>query len=264
MEPTKSASQINRERILETAFGWLRDVSVMEVDGKKLMVNKDDNKPYNVADVITEEEFIRTWLIQFALGNRHGRNYFSTSEWIELSGDGLQSVMVVDKDNKPLFLVPPLVTTNMGPEHQKMLRNLEHAIKQIAADEQMKHMPDASAHLAHHVSDGLSSVKPKTFTDMVPQWFYAKCGIIPEVEQQIYYIAGVVNTSCTMEQMNEARPILYKAYKKENVTAEEKKFIHELTLGQFTFDPATNDTAVKQNDVDNKPEQAADYDPLEC
>lgn len=254
-----------RDRMIEAAFGWLRTVDTMEIDGKKMMVNKDDNKPYNVADIIPEAEFIRDWLIPFALGRDHGRNYFPTAEWIAISGDGLQSVMIVDKEGRPMFLVPPLVSTNMGPEHQTMFRNLELAIKQIAADEQRKHMPDASAHLAHQVGDSLANVKPKTVTDMIPPWFYAKCGIIPEVEKQIYYIGDVVNPGVNKDDLNnKARPILYKAFKREKVTADEKKFITEITNGEFKFEESASDTAVKPNadKADDTPDP--EYNPLEC
>jgi hypothetical protein len=264
MDLKKTPPTTTRERMIESAFGWLRDVDTIEVDGKRMMVNKGDNKPYNVADIIKESDFIRDWLMLFALGREHGLNYFPTQEWIDLSGDGLQSVMVVDDNNRPLFLIPPLVTTNMGPEHQKMLRDLEQAIKQIAADEQLKHLPDASAHLAHHVENGLASVKPKLITDMVPQWYYAKHQIIPEVEKQVNYIRQVVNPRATVDDLNKARPILYRAFKKEPVTADEKKFITELTDGLFKFEESTSETAVKQNEAKDQDEPDQEFDPLEC
>lgn len=253
-----------RERQIESAFGWLKDVGVINVDGKAMMTDKETGVPYNVASVMGKKEFIKNWLIPFALGNEHGLHYFPTTEWIELSGDGLQSVMIVDdEDNKPLFIIPPLVSTNMGPAELKMLRGLEQAIKQIGANEQTKSNPDASAYLAEAVERGLVNVKRKTFPEMIPDWFYKQEGLEPVVEQQIYYIRDQVNSKVTESELTEARKILYRIYKGEKISKEDKDFITKISINTFTFGEVNSETAVKQNTPEQQ-QSKPDYDPLEC
>lgn len=269
MELKNTPPKTDRERMIESAFGWLRDVDVMEVDGKKVMVNKGETVPYNVAEIIKESDFIRDWLMLFALGRDHGLNYFPTQDWIDISGDGLQSVMITTDEGRPLFLIPPLIVTNIGPKEQRMLRNLELAIKQIAADEQMKHLPHASAHLAHKVGDGLAGVKPFSITDMVPDWYYASKGIIPEAEKQVNFIRQRVNPAATIEELNRSREIFYKILRKEPVTTEEKKFIVELTKGSYSFEgytPASTQAPAEQKEEAKKEDDGKDqeFDPLEC
>lgn len=253
-----------KQRIIEESFGWLKDYTVTEVDGKKMMTAKGETVPFNVATVIDETEFLSKWLIQFALGRRHGRNYFATQEWLDMSADGLQSVMVVDENNKPMLIIPPLVSNNLGPEQYKMFRNIELAIKNIAADSQRSADPMASAKLAEYSGNSLAEVKPRTITDMVSDWYYAKHDIIPDVEGQIWFIKDHIhNEVIDPELLNKARPILYRAFRNEPVTNEEKEFINKLVKEQFDVDFGTG--AAKSEPKDNQA-PAADqaYDPLEC
>lgn len=261
---SKQAAEM-KKRIIEESFGWLKDYTVTEVDGKKMMTAKGETIPFNVACVIPEKEFIAEWLMGFALGNYHGHNYFRVQEWLELSADGLQSVMVVDDDNKPMLIIPPLVSNNMGPDQYRMFRNIELAIKNISADSQRHADPMASAQLANVAEASLEQVKPRTITDLVSPWYFEQKGIIPEVEQQIYYIRDNINNGqVSADDLSKARPILYKARRNEPVNQEEKDLIERLVKGQFEVDFGTGAVKTETNQNSNAPGNDQEYDPDEC
>jgi hypothetical protein len=254
-----------KQAIIEESFGWLKDYTVSEVDGKRMMTMKGETVPFNVATVIDEQEFLRDWLMGFALGNYHGHNYFKVQQWLELSADGLQSVMVVDANNKPMLIIPPLVSNNMGPEQYRMFRSIEMAIKQISADSMLRDNPMASAALTKTSGASLANVKQRTITDLVSDWYYAKHDIIPEVEQKIYYIRDNINQGqVKAEDLSRARPILYKAHRNEPVTQEEKDHINKLVKGQFDVDFGTGAVATPEPTQSNGTPAGQDYDPLEC
>lgn len=253
-----------KQRLIEESFGWLKDYTVSEVDGKRMMTLKGETVPFNVATVMEESEFVGKWLIQFTLGRANGRNYFNTQEWLDLSADGLQSVMIVDADNKPVLIIPPLVSNNLGPEQYRMFRHIEQAIKQISADAMRQADPMASARLAEMSENSLGSVKPRTVTDMVSTWYYEKKGIIPEVEQQIWFIRDQIwNEQISAEQLTKARPILYAAYRNEPVTNEDKEFINKLVKEQWDVDFGTG-AAKTESKANQTPAADQEYDPLEC
>jgi len=253
-----------KQRIIEESFGWLKDYTVSEVDGKRMMTAKGETVPFNVSTVMDEDEFKAKWLIQFALGRRNGRNYFNTQEWLDLSADGLQSVMIIDKDNKPMLIIPPLVSNNLGPEQYRMFRHIEQAIKQISADSQRSADPMASAQLAELSENSLANVKPRTITDMVSDWYYAKNNIIPDVEGQIWFIRdNIHNEQIDESLLTRARPILYAAFRNEHVSNEDKEFINKLVKEQWNIDFGTG-AAKSETKVNDTPGAQQDYDPLEC
>lgn len=255
-----------KQRIIEESFGWLKDYTVSEIDGKKMMTAKGETVPFNVADTISEKDFIENWLILFALGNHHGKNYFPMQQWLDMSADGLQSVMVVDAEGKPMLIIPPLVSNNLGPEQYRMFRHLEAAIKQISADSMRQADPMASAGLVETSEHSLSKVKPRTVTDLISPWYYAKHDIIPEVEQQIYYIRDNINNGqVTAEDLNAARPILYAAFRNQPVSAKDKELINRLVKNQWNVNFGTGaekSEPTAPGTVAQDPDK--DYDPLEC
>ncbi|MGB3945556.1 MAG: hypothetical protein WBK76_01835, partial [Candidatus Saccharimonadales bacterium] len=61
-----------RDNIIQEDFGFLNEIVVHNVDGKLLM--GDSSIPYNVGYIFYEKDFIRDWLMSFALGNNYGKN----------------------------------------------------------------------------------------------------------------------------------------------------------------------------------------------
>lgn len=251
--------------IIEEAFGWLKDYTVSEIDGKRMMTAKGEQVPFNVKAVLLESHFIRDWLIPFALGISNGRNYFPVAQWMEISEDGSQSVMVVsdEKPHKPILIIPPLSSNNMGPEQFRAFRRIEHAIKMIANDGQRQGDPMASAALAGQSKNALKDVKQRTITELVSPWYYEAKGIVPLVEQQLYFIyENINNKAISLDELSAARPILYKAHRNQFVSNSEKELITKLVKDQYDVDFGTG--------AETSPQQAAagnnepDYDPNEC
>ena len=262
----QKVSAAYKQRIIEESFGWLKEYTVSEIDGKKMMTAKGETIPFNVADTIQEDDFIKGWLTFFALGNHHGKNYFPMQDWMDISADGLQSVMVVDAAGKPVLIIPPLVSNNLGPEQYRMFRHIEAAIKQISADTMRQADPMASAGLVEASENSLAKVQPRTVTDLISPWYYAKHDIVPEVEQQIYYIRDNINNgNVSAADLTAARPILYKAYRNQPVSNEEKDLINRLVKNQWDIDFGTGaEKSVPDQQGNNPPAPQEEYNPLEC
>jgi hypothetical protein len=223
-----------RDAILNEDFGWLQDIQVIQVDGKLMLGN--DDMPFNVSAVLRERDFVKEWLMPFALGNDLGVNYFNVQKWAGMSNRGTQSVLVVDDNNQPVVLVKPLISHNMTPHDFELMRAVSRHIQQVQADTTRSKDPNASMKVAGLVKEHIQA-KRLTLTELVSPEFYAKHGIIPEVEQKIYYIKDVVRRNeAPIEEITRSRDILYRDHRKEVVTADEYRFLHDLSKGQFIID----------------------------
>lgn len=247
-----------RQAIIAEDFGWLKEIQILKIDGK-LMLGGDDNMPFNVAAVLRESDFVKDWLMGFALGKDHGVNYFNAPKWHEISNRGTQSVLVVDDNDQPVLLVKPLIAHNMTPHDFEMMRAVSRHIQQVQADTTRSQDPNASMGVASMVKKHIQA-KRLTITELVSPEFYAKYGIIPVVEQKIYYIKDIIRQNkAPIEDINKSRDILYRDHRKEPVTVEEYKFIEELSLGNFIIEGKVETaptTAVA--------EREAPSNPLEC
>lgn len=250
--------QDERKAILKEDFRFLDDITIHEVDGQLML--GDGEMPFNVAAVMREEEFVKKWIMPFALGNDFGINYFDVGTWHKLTHRGTQSVLVVDTEDKPVLLVRPLITHNLTGRDFDLLRNVSRHIQQVQADTYRSNDPNASMEAATAVKDHLEA-KRLTLTDLVSPEFYEKHGIVPEVEKKVYYIKDVIHgrTPAKIEDINKSREILYRDHRKEKVTADEYLFLKNLSKDQFIIDEKISaQDANKAQDIE-KPSN-----PLEC
>jgi len=261
----------DREEILKEDFAFLENVKVQNIDGKLMM--GDGDLPFNVETVLYEKDFVREWLMAFALGNDHGLNYFGAkvNKWMSISGNGTRAVMVVDEDHKPVLLIPPMITTNLTQREYQMLEQASRMIHSHSADTMKKNDPNANLGLAKALTKALDSKKRTTLTEMIAPEFYAKFGVIPEVEKQVVYIKDTLNNNKRpIEEINAIRPILYANYRKEPITAEQVAQVNRLMTGNMEFQfneesiKGVNMAAAasgKGNVVSQRPRPT---DPLEC
>lgn len=247
-----------RQAIIAEDFGWLKDIQVINVDGKLMLGN--DDMPFNVAAVLREADFVKEWLMGFALGNDLGVNYFNAPKWHTMSNRGTQSVLVVDDNDQPVLLVKPLIAHNMTPHDFEMMRAVSRHIQQVQADTTRSQDPNASMGVASMVKKHLQAER-LTITELVSAEFYTKYGIIPEVERKVYYIKDFIRRGkAPIEDITKSRDILYRDHRGELVSAEEYKFLAELSLNQFIIEgkveaaPTTTAAA----------EREAPANPLEC
>lgn len=267
MNDDRHYSEIEQEQIqeqqtanllMEPELEFLKDLRVHTINGKPVLGNEE--LPFNVNKIFYEKDFVDTWLIQFALGNAHGINYFNHQAWFKETNMGTLSVMVIDEEGKPVLLVPPITSNNMSKEDYDLLRMASHVINANMNDNMKKNDPNATNDVANKL-DMYMSKRALTLTDLVADEFYARHNIVPVVEQQAMYIRDVINNgTMDIKDYIDARLTLYKIYRKEAITDDEKEQLKTVTRGEFTFDDTEQTASPEENDTDkNEP-----YNPLEC
>lgn len=235
--------------LLEEDLAFLKDIRVHVVNGKRMMGT--EQRAFNVEKVYTEEEFVKHWLMQFTLGNKYGVNYFNSAAWGRETNMGTLCVMVVDNEDKPLFIIPPITSTDLSPRDFDLLRAASLAISNNRSPFNGVNDPNQSLRVAREVQKHLGG-KRISFTDMVPEWFYERHSIDPDIEQKVFYIKDVINQGVVdLELLNQARVILYKEKKGEKVTKDEYQLLTDVSRGQFIV-PGEED-----KETANEKEQAA-------
>lgn len=260
-----------RQMMIEEDLGWLDKLEVHEVSGRFMLGDAGSELPINVSHIMEEEEFTRKWLVGFALGTSLGRNYFPLKEWFSFTYNGTRAVLVVKHNAEtgkpePTLLVPPLITTALTDNDREILRKASAIIYVNANDTMKKNNMNANMELAVALADkniGLQA-KPLSMADLIPKEYFEKFGIIPEVEQKIYYIRDDLreNEKTPSEDLEKARSILYRDHKGEAVSRAEYQFVHELSLGQFIIEDKIDKAPAsvgQSNEAPDTPE-----DPLEC
>lgn len=251
-------NELMRDQIIENDLGWAKGVKVTELDGRLMMGDTGATLPYNVSHVMKEEEFAQKWMLAFAVGNRLGVNYFNQGEWFSFSYGGTRAVLVVGLNPStgsydPVMLVPPLTTVNLTKEDREKLRLAASVMHANSEDASKKNDINANLSVANTLADeriGLEA-KPMEMSDLINPAFFAKYGIVPEVERGIYFIRDVVRGQkqfdsqgrvtnpglpTSIEDLDRARKILWRDLFGRQVTKEEYKFLHELSLGTFLLE----------------------------
>jgi hypothetical protein len=260
-------SKEERAEIIKEDFRFLDEVQIQKVNGKPMM--SDGTMPHNVSHVIYEKEFVEKWLMGFALGNYRGINYFKADEWFSLSANGTRAVMVVDDDHKPLLVIAPMITHNLSPREFQLLQQASRYIHSNSVDTIKANDPNANLGIARKIKETLAEKKRITLTEMVIPEFYEKHGIIPEVEQQVYYIKdNLLQGAAPIDDINRLRHVLYANYRKENISQEEFELVERLTRNTplvFQFNPECLN-AVKVNATKGVAAETREtpVDPLEC
>lgn len=258
--------ELRKDMIMED-FRFLEEIKVHEINGKLMM--GDGEIPYNIGHVFYEKEFVTKWLMQFALGNYFGVNYFNVEQWCALTNNGTRAVLVCNDDHEPVLLIQPLIAHNLTPEDFRLLRAASWHMHHKSADTQFGNDPNLNMKIATQINERLSATKRTTYTDMILPEYFEKHGVIPEVEQKIYYIKDVVRgpkDPVKMDDVNEKlRPIMYKHHKGEKVTKEERAFVTEMVKGKISIDGLTDDAPAAADVKEGEPARAEVPDnPLDC
>lgn len=242
---------------LEPELEFLKDLRVHTINGKLAL--GDEKLPFNVAKIYSEKEFVDVWLMQFALGNHYGINYFNHREWGKETNLGTLAAMVVDEEGKPVLFVPPVISTNMTDRDYELLRMASWTVNNNMNDNMKKNDPNASLDVARKIHQHITQ-KAMTLTDLIVPEFYAKHNVVPEVEQQAFYLRDVINNGAVdIKDMVEVREILYKVHRNEELTSVEKEKINTLSRGQFEF------TAPEEKSAGGDDDTGTDsFNPLEC
>ncbi len=228
-----------RNQIIENDLGWAKKIKVTEIQGR-LMLGDDvpGQLPYDVAHVMKEEEFVRKWMIPFAVGSGLGINYFNQAEWWAFSYGGTRSVLVVAQDPqtgewKPVLNVPPIVQINLTDNDKANLRLAAGVMYANNEDASKKNDINANLIVANALADkniGLEA-PAMSFRDLIDPKFFEKWFIIPEVEYCTYYIRDVVRQGIETKpaDLELARDILWRDNKGLQVTKAEYQFLVDFT-----------------------------------
>lgn len=257
-----------RDMMIEEDLGWLAKLEVHNVDGKLMLGEESSELPFNVSHIMQEDEFVRKYLLAFALGNSLGINYFPLQQWFEFTFNGTRAVLVVKKVEEtgkfqPVLLVPPLITHSLTDEDRILLRRAAEVIYVNYNDSTKKNNLSANLEVSQVLADpevGLKA-KPMTYADLINPEYFAEKKVIPEVEQKVYYIRDIIckGEKVSLEDLDKARDIFFRDHNNDKVTPAEWQFISKLTKGEFIVegkevaDTTSSSAEPKQSD-----------DPLEC
>lgn len=255
-------SREDRKALIMEDFNWLDDIKVHNLNGKLLL--GDAELPYNIGHIFYEKEFTEKYLMGFALGNAQGINYFPVETWCSFTNNGTRAVLVVDEEHTPVLLIPPLLAHKLTARDFQIMRAVSWHMHHNSADTQFGKDPNLNLSLSKKISERLDETKRTTYPEMILPEFYEKKGIIPEVEQKIYFIKDQVRGKkdpVAVDDLTKLRPIMYKHHRGEPVTKEERKFVTDMLRDKFDIEGLTNaPAAAKEAQQENK----APDNPLEC
>jgi len=266
-----SMSREDRRNIIMEDFRWLEEVKVHEIQGKLML--GDSDIPYNVGVVIYEKEFVEKWLMGFALGNRYGINYFPVEPWCAQTANGTRCALIVDEDHKPVLIVPPLIAHQLTPEDFRLLRMASWRMHHNSADTQRANDPNLNLAITKRMAEQMKDHKRITYPDMILPEFYEKHGIVPVVEQLLYFIKDRINKKdeVRLADIDRARHIMYAFYHKKPVSKLDRAFIIELSKGQFSFekcraewDGETPEEQAEKAEAAAAPKEEKPFNPMEC
>jgi len=182
----------NRERQLqlEEAFGFTRELMHQQIDGEKYL--SKDGKPLNAITLMKESEFVKNWIIQFALNtSASGNNYFNFPAWGELSNQHTMAVMVVDDEDedKTLFIIKPFASYEMSDKERDVLQQTHSAMLssiQASVDGQIPQL--STTFIADEASKHMERPSRKPIHELVPIEFFHKHKVYPYALHAVYYI----------------------------------------------------------------------------
>lgn len=226
---------------LKHDFGVFDTVDVTEINGKNYM--GVDGKLLNSSTTITESEFANKWLHQFAVGWVGGKCYFQLEEWKGFTNGGKESVVVVDDVGKSLFVVKPLADVNLTPDELSAVRLAGENLTRISQTPNGILSKKIFQKNAEYLKNAITA-KPSTYADTIPEFMYAKYGLIPWVMKRVVYIRDAFKYDPDSETINYVQKILTKSYKKEKLTATDIEFM--LMATHNTLDLSDSEVVDKQ------------------
>lgn len=249
-----------QEKSMMEDMEYLKSMCIHHVAGQQYM--GDSKLPFNVSYIMPESEFTSKWLIQFTLGGYYGVNYFNYPEWFKLTNNGKLCVLVVDEENKPMFIVDPISGNNLNAEDRNLLATASRLLGNNYYEENRLERSKKDNLVATKVDEYLSHSK-KTLTDFIPTWYYEHVNVIPEIKQKMFYIRDVLNKTnpLTVEELLKGEEILIKELKGQSISQEEIDFIKDISDNKYrlTFKEKVEDETNEQ-----EPKGDAPFNPLEC
>jgi hypothetical protein len=241
----------------------LKGINSVVIDGKQVIQTaQGEFLEYVLMD---EEYFVDTWLIQFAMGNVNGVNYFNQEGWNALTDGYQKGVIVLNKDQQPVVVIRKFTDPDLSVSAQHIVNEKTRMAAQakfLQPSDQDK-VIDGLAQILTHVTQ--QNPEYDTLTMMIREDYYLSKGINPFVVKQVIYTRDTYSYKGipmkepeNAELLAEVEDIYYRVSRNEKITQAERNLINEITNGEFLFNQTENTVATNNSQpVEEKP-----YDPF--
>lgn len=213
---------------LEESFGFLKDIKIDNIGGQDYMTK--DGVPLNAVSKMTETEFVRDWLVGFALNNSaSSKNYFNFVNWGKQSNQHTMAVLIV-KDDDPketIFVVKPLSSYDMSIMERDILRQASAALhSSLAAKQQGLPSSLNPEMIVSTAGQYMADPAHTPIHQLVPLEFYHKHNLYPEALRKVIYIRDeIFGGNISQEILFKLKDIFEKEDKEGCATREDYEFV---------------------------------------
>lgn len=246
----------------------------IKIDGHEIIQTKEGLFVEHV--VIDQDYFNDNWLTQFAIGTVGGKNYFNMDGWSSITDGFVKGAIIVDKDKNYKFVIPKFVGLDLSFAARSKMLEIAHI------GDEAKHIPDpqrrarAQNTYSAHVINILNNDDhgPRDLPSCIPEWYYKEHNVSPDTMQQVIYIRDTYKFAGNDIEpdgpvMERIKKVLYKWNTTNKASADDKKFIMDITNNEFSFDYEQDMVAKEEQDKKvpdapetTQPEVDEDFDPL--
>lgn len=254
------ADKFNHGKLIELIDGGFE---TYKVDGHTLVRSKSDDEFIDYI-LMGDQYFYNNWITQFALGEIAGRNYFDMGTWSDLTEKLTKGVIVVHEETKQfLFLIPKFIE----PQYSENARSIIDRLCTIASNakfqqgEQQAETVNTFAQQLMYVTE--KDVPNEGLTGLIPAAIYEFYDIVPKAMKAVIYIRDHYRTITEDDdRMDKLTAILKNHFRGKLVSDADKKFVLELTNGEFNFDDGVDRTGSGESESQLPPPVEEEYDPL--
>lgn len=240
-----------------------------EIDGNIVLQTKDGEfLDYVLMD---EQYFLDNWLVQFALGFVGGKSYFDHESWYKLTNGFIKGVIVVNETRTSALFIRKFLEAMIPEEGREVLEQVARAAgvaKVIMDNHEKTQIINQLAEQIKYISKVADEKASNSLSSLIPDEYYAKHGVHPLTLQQVIYIRDTykhqgVAIDPGSELLTKVETILKRWNLEGMASPADKKFITELTNGDFIFDQSGNMLDQQIPRLKDSPEEAIN-DPFSC
>lgn len=241
-------------------------VSLIHANGENTFINGEqvirDTNGRLVEHVVMDYNYFKDyWLSQFAIGRVGERNYFDLKHWAELTENFVKSVLIVNEEKQPLFIIPKLTRMVINSAQQQAMTEMAG----IAG--QARYIPDEAEKekLVNWFAGNVQNVLGEEVVHLstfIPKAVFDQNNIIPTVLQQVIYIRDYYTRTDGKpfgpedEELKRVEKIMVDNYHGRNITQSDRDFINKITNNEFVFNVPGEDVNV------DTPEERQVFDPF--
>ena len=229
-------------------FGFLNKIQVKKSNEELFM--SVDGKLVNSGYEMSESEFVKDWLWQFAVGLVGDKRYFDLTSWFEITNNGKLSVVIKDdKDpNKTLFVIKPIVDVNLNQNEIKNMKAVGMYLSRTALTPDVQLRSKLFRNGIDFLSENIKSER-KELHDFIPMEFFEKHKVYPWVCKAVIYIRDTFGYAPDSKALGVIQSVLTKYYLKEKLSKKEIEFLEKATGGilelDFGYTPEVKETTME-------------------